>query len=539
MHIETLTLKNESKLIQDYKRQDDKIMKYFDYNPFDTYKERLSDLNNRTYNREALTETLRNVNTAWDAPVETLNAIEKLNEPESVVVVGGQQAGLLTGPMYTIHKIISIIQLARKQEGVLGIPVIPVFWIAGEDHDYEEINHIYLSRYNHFQKHKLNQDMNGKTSISNIHKDEQLLYEWLDEVFYSMKETEHTNDIMNSIRDAAERSNNYVDFFARLIFNLFPNEGIVLLDSGNKCIRKLESSYFKEIIHAQHSIATGVYNAKQTLEQSGYAIMLDLKETSGHLFYEKDDERLLLEKLPTGTWADKDQQVVLTTEELLDIASNEPWKLSNNVVTRPLMQELLLPTLAFIGGNGEIAYWSTLKPAFDALGIKMPPVLPRLSFTYCNQKTEKVLNNLSMTHQNVLNGETEIRKVNWLSAQTNRPIEEMVAELKQSFAILHEPLKEAATEVRVDLGQLAEANIARIQREIDFLQGKINSAIQVKYKHKVDQFDYLKHVLYPFNQLQERIWNPYAWINVYGRSFIEDLCKEECSFINNHLIVRL
>lgn len=539
MHIETLTLKNENKLIQDYKGQDNNLMNFFDYKPFNTYKKRLKELENRTYNRKELTKTLRKLNKGWDAPSKTLEVLEQLNESDSVVVVGGQQAGLLTGPMYTVHKIISIIQLAKKQQEILGIPVVPVFWIAGEDHDYEEINHTYLLRSNYFEKHKLNQKMFGKPSVSNIPKQEKLLNEFLEEVFLSLRETEYTKDIINSIQEAAKKSHTYVDFFARLIFNLFPNEGIVLLDSGNEDIRNLQSLYFEEMINKQDLIAQGVYSAKQELEQSGYSIMLDLKKTSGHLFYEENQNRLLLEKTSKGTWIDKDNQVEFSKEELLKIAKDNPQKLSNNVVTRPLMQELLLPTLAFVAGNGEIAYWSTLRPAFEALNLKMPPVLPRLSFTFINHKIVKTLSTLSMSLQNVLEGETDSRKVNWLRAQTTRPTEEVSTIVKQSIDTIHEPLRNIAKEIREDIGQLADANLAKIQKEIDFLQGKMIRATQEKYKVKIDQFDYLKQVVFPFNQLQERIWNPYSWINEYGTNFIGDLCKEDFSFKDNHYIVYL
>src|SRR5690625_6540117 len=98
----------------------------------------------------------------WDVRKSTLKNIERFRSEESVVVIGGQQAGIMTGPMYTINKVISIIQLAREQEDVLKIPVIPVFWIAGEDHDYEEINHLYLIKDEQIRKQKRSNNLQDK-----------------------------------------------------------------------------------------------------------------------------------------------------------------------------------------------------------------------------------------------------------------------------------------------------------------------------------------------------------------------------------------
>src|SRR5699024_11394563 len=142
MEIKPLQLK-QNKLMHHYRNEQDDILEHFDYNPYasHTYAHRLKEIKKRTFNRERLTKVLYNMNRKWNASDATYENIKRLKAEESVVVVGGQQAGLLTGPFYTIHKIISIIQLAKQQERSLQVPVIPVFWIAGEDHDFAEINH--------------------------------------------------------------------------------------------------------------------------------------------------------------------------------------------------------------------------------------------------------------------------------------------------------------------------------------------------------------------------------------------------------------
>src|SRR5699024_9419195 len=140
--------------------------------------------------------------------------------------------------------------------------------------------------------------------------------------------------------------------------------------------------FFKQFIEKERAVSAAVYETTQSIQQSGYTLSLDLEEEGANLFLEEGDERILL-KRQGEDWLGKNEEVYLKTEELLTIAENDPGRLSNNVITRPMMQELLFPTLAFMAGDGEISYWAVLKKAFKQLDdrIKVPPVVPRLSWT--------------------------------------------------------------------------------------------------------------------------------------------------------------
>src|SRR5690625_4018058 len=165
MQIEAVKIHNKSRLICDYRANKKNIMSFFDYDPYSQFRERVEDVKQRHYDRGHLTDVLHEINSRWDAPRTTIDNIERLKEENSTVVIGGQQAGLLTGPMYTINKVISIIQFAKQKEKELGIPVIPVFWIAGEDHDFDEINHVFLPNHGEMEKYKHPQNILKKQSI--------------------------------------------------------------------------------------------------------------------------------------------------------------------------------------------------------------------------------------------------------------------------------------------------------------------------------------------------------------------------------------
>lgn len=537
MRMEPVQIQKQTKVMRDYRNQHKSIMKFFDYGMND-YESRLEELNHRTYKREELVEVLHHLNQSWEAPEKTIRNIERLKDERSVVVVGGQQAGVLTGPLYSVNKVISIIQLARQQEEKLGIPVIPVFWIAGEDHDFEEINHIYLHVKNKMKKFKVGQRLMDKRSVSKIELEEPIIKGWLESIFELLTETEHTKEIYTLIENCLHYSTTYIDFFARLIFLLFKEDGIVLMDSGNEKIRRLESDYFVEMIAKQQEISNGVCRAYTELSLDEYSVALDVAPENGNLFYHKDEERILLIKNQEGNWVGKQLEVIFTTDELIEMAKKTPEKLSNNVVTRPLMQDLLLPTLAFIGGPGEISYWSVLKPAFHALEMKMPPVVPRLSFTYIDRKTKKVLEKYNISSTSAVNGKiSEIRKA-WFKEKVNPPLEETVEELKKRITEAHEPLRTIARQVRSDIRDLAEKNLDYLIRDVAFLEKRIVRALEEQYQKELNEFTLLENMLYP-GGLQERVWNPLPFINAYGLYFFQGISAQDCSFDEEHYVVNI
>lgn len=537
MRIDPIQLEKKSLLINDYEKHEQKIMDFFDYSPIHDYEKRVIDIQNRSFKRKQLTEVLQKVNERWDAPPSTMANINRLKSEDSVVVIGGQQAGLMTGPLYSVNKAISIIQFAKKQEECLGIPVIPVFWIAGEDHDYDEINHVFFIGNENLEKHSLGQQVNEKHSISDINIDRIHANQWLDELFIQLKETKYTKKLYEIVKNCLDQSTTYVDFFARLIFQLFQEEGLVLIDSGSPEIRHLESEYFVQLIEKQADISKTVYDSFHQLTQLGYSISLDVELNDCHLFIYDHGERILLERNEFGEWVGKQNEIKLTTEELLDIAKNTPELLSNNVVSRPLMQELVFPTLAFVGGLGEISYWSVLKSAFHSLEIKMPPVLPRLSFTFIDKNTKKKLRKFAIDGGFAVNHGVDQHKINWLAEQSHPPLHQITDQLKQTINDAHRPLRNLATEIRSDLGQLATKNLEYLHRDIDFLEKRIQKAIEEKYHNELLIFNQINLTLFPNRGLQERVWNPLLLINEHGVDFLKKLTNESCSFKEDHFLV--
>lgn len=542
MRIKPIDLENSNQLVQDYLDTQSEIHSFFDYRPSDADEKRLADLRERSFQRDKLVQVLHKMNIAWDAPRETLDQIERLKDGESVVVIGGQQAGLLTGPMYTVNKVISILKLAKEKEAGLNVPVIPVFWIAGEDHDYDEINHIFSRSDNKLYKHATTQQLYFKQPISSVEIDKEKTLQWIERAFHDLKETQHTKKLYESIASCLHESASYVDFFARLIFRLFPNQGLVLIDSAHPDVRCLEKEGFEKLIANQPAISKSVYETVQRLNQKGYALSLEAEEDDAHLFYhDSNNERILL-KREGSHWIGKNDEVKLTTDELLRIAQSEPERLSNNVVTRPIMQELLFPTLAFVGGHGELSYWAALKGAFNAFDetFKVPPVLPRISMTYITGRIEKLLEARVVEPDDIINNGIEAKKLNWLMSQETPPVEQLFEGAKQGFDQHHKPLRQLAASISADLGEESEKNFQFIQNQLAYLEHRMMLKLEEKFANELAQYDEIGQQLKPNEVLQERVWNPLPLLNEYGTQFIDALLQEESlSFFHDHFLIYL
>ncbi|AIF43853.1 bacillithiol biosynthesis cysteine-adding enzyme BshC [Virgibacillus sp. SK37] len=539
MHIDPITLHKQNKLIEKYRNDDKDILRFFDYHPFKSTEQRVKDLKGRHFDRIQLSEVLHTMNKQWEAPEATLGNINRLEQENSIVVIGGQQAGLLSGPMYTINKIISVIQYAKEQEKELNIPVIPVFWIAGEDHDFAEVNHVFLPENTKLSKHTLSQHAYTKKSVSHMQIDREKADNWLQQLFEQLPETMHTKGLYEWVRRCLDKSETYVDFFARFVYHLFSSEGLVLADSGSPLLRRIESIYFEEMIQYQPAISEAVYETARELQQMGYPSSIGSEINDAHLFYHHHGERILLSRSDNGEWVGKQNEVRFTTEELLSVAKEHPEQLSNNVVTRPLMQELLFPTLAFVGGPGEISYWAELKEAFQTLNIKMPPVIPRLSFTFIERNVEKLIRKYNLTAEQAINIDLQQFKDNWLAGKNDPKIEDISVEVKNVIESAHQRLRELAWDIRADIGQLSEKNLVYLDENINFLQKRMIKAMKEKYEKQLWELDLITLLIQPAGSLQERMWTPLPFINNHGKQFINDLTAMSCSFDKEHYFVYL
>lgn len=544
MEIVNLILPATNKFATAYYNGTEEIQKYFHYNYQNPahYQERLEELSGRSFMRNELANHIADFMKPFPSSQKVMESIEKLRNKDSVVVIGGQQAGILTGPLYSIHKVISIIAFARQKEKELGVPVVPVFWIAGEDHDYAEVNHIYLQNKSQLEKWVYPNKVLDKRMVTDCVLNKEVCLEWAKDIIETFGETDYTNSLIELTERAIESSETFVDFFAFIIMSLFKEQGLLLVDSGDRNFRMLEKEILSEQVKNVVKITAAVEEQQKELAGNGYSKTIDISPMAANLFYydEEHFERILLEYDPEkGVFSGKDGLISFSEEQLILMANEQPGKLSNNVVTRPLMQESLFPTLAFIAGPGEISYWAELKKAFEEMDMKMPPIIPRINITLLERDLESDIADLNLDLQEVLlNGTSESKKA-FIDLVKDRSFDVLFEDTKKQLKNNYELIEAQAKKEYKGLLPLLKKNENILLEQISFMERKIEEALHLKHDVTLRKYEQIDLSIRPSGGPQERMWNIYYFLNKYGLDFVERLMELSYEFDGRHKVVKI
>ena len=538
VRLEQYTQPFVSPFYQAYLEEPASLSSFFHYEwNQDAFNKRLNEANFDSYKREELVTVIRKYMEPFGLSEKSNIHLEELRD-NGVVVIGGQQAGLLTGPMYSIHKAISVITLAKQQREKLGIPVIPVFWIAGEDHDIDEINHVYIERSKKLQKAVYPEKSRLKKIASETLLDREVMELYLDEIFRSLPETIYTKSLYKKLKAATDQYTTYTEFFTALMNDFFNQEGLLMVDAAYKPLRQLEREFFQKLVDNSSEISNVVFTQEQLMKEAGYGTPIEAKQNAANLFYVLEGERFLLEKQGPN-YVNEQKGISLTSEELTRLIQDSPERLSNNVVTRPLMQEMVFPVLSFIGGPGEIAYWATLKPAFELLGMKMPVITPRLSVTVINTKLQSLLDRLSFTIQDVWSGVVAESKSHLIAENKNEEISAYIEGIHAELEGKYQQLEELLKGNNLKLSPLVEKNLEYHKSQLDFLNRAIDDTVLGKLDSALSRYDRLIMELVPNGGLQERTYCPIQLLNEQGTGIIEQLLNVPYEFSGKHHVVYL
>jgi bacillithiol biosynthesis cysteine-adding enzyme BshC len=544
MEILNLSLPATNRFASNYLQQSTEIQPFFHYrfNELTDDTKRLAELSNRSFPRLEVAEHIESFMKRFPSSEAVLKSIDKLKTTNSVVVIGGQQAGILTGPLYSIHKVISIIKLAQQKEQQLGIPVIPVFWIAGEDHDFQEVNHVFVPVNQKADKWTYPERVHHKSMVSDILINKDICLSWVRNLIENFGETEHTNFLIEFAEQLITKSTTFVDFFANIIMELFKDYGLLIVDSGNREFRQLQKEFLKKQIAQHDDITYSLLEQQKQIEKKGFPITIEASEKNANLFYydQKMNERILLEyDRELDRFVGKNSPVSFSLEELVELVDENPAMLSNNVVTRPLMQEWLFPTIAFIAGPGEISYWAELKLVFEHFQIKMPPIVPRLNITFLDCSIETNLTELNVNLADVLSKGTIKEKEQFLEEIKDRDVDELFSNTKELLLQQYQLIEEKTTELDRGLLPLLKKNENYLLKEIGFMQTKLEDSVKLKHDVVLKKYARVDSALRPDGFPQERVWNIFYYLNEYGLNFIDDLMAESLTFDGRHKVMKI
>ncbi|MCI0707746.1 MAG: bacillithiol biosynthesis cysteine-adding enzyme BshC [Ignavibacteriae bacterium] len=530
-----------SSLFLDYIRDYSTVQQYYNGNYRDDadWKRCLERVSARTIDRSAIVQILSTQNRNFHCGVRTLANIDLLLNDNTVAIVTGQQVGLFTGPLYTIYKTLTVLKLVEKLGAKFpDYHFVPVFWLEGEDHDYEEVNSIqFINTSNDLVK--LDYQLKGKDPGKNLGAVGTLEFDENIEQFFSsldgsLMQTEFKPKVLQLFKTAYQKGMTFNKAFVHLMNDLLDDSGLIFLDPNDPEVKKLLIPVFKKDLEETPKLCKLVIDQSAELEKT-YHAQIKPKTLNSFLFHEGG--RYLLEPKENG-YALKGTRKTLPKEYLQDVLSNSPHLLSPNVVLRPLCQDTLLPTAAYVAGPSEIAYFAQLKPLYQEFGIPEPIIYPRASITIVEEKVEKVLTRFHIELTDVLRDTELIKqriadeisdvKVDELFANTFQAIENSLGSMKEGIQTIDPTL----------LGALDNAK-SKMRGALDGLKEKSIAAQKRRHEVSLRQVDKAALFVYPGGNFQERTLNGVYFLNKYGLEFVKWLYGEMSIEKFKHQVISL
>jgi len=493
------TLPGFNRFFQTYLSDYEQVGSFFAGNPalhadLDHAAQRAADF---PRDRDALVQVLERQNAQWGASVQVLDALQDLREPGTVAVVTGQQLGLFLGPLYTLHKALSALRLAEEIRVRSSRKAVAVFWLHGEDHDFAEVDHaIFPSTDRPATVRYAPQKRGGAVGRMVLELDIERVLEETEALVAALP---YGAELISHLRDTWVPGRTMVDAFALTLRHLLPQAPLVFLNPDDVALKRLLAPLFAKLVTDRSSLYDALERDTTRLSTSGYTPPLRVNPLS--LFYMHEDRRDVIS--PQGRDAFRAGNTVWTHTELLDEIGRHPERFSPNVVTRPLAQDTLLPTVAYVGGPGEIAYFAQLKSAYAWAGVPMPILYPRASLTLLDARSCRALDRSGMKWQEVQDTDPErVFHHAFLSMQNDGA--EGVARVRMETQHILASLLDANVVSSETLLRTLASTQVRIDREL----ARLASAIQRADKRRLsDMREGLLHAwqhLFPNGIAQER-----------------------------------
>lgn len=513
-----------------YLNTDREILSFYDYKLNET-QERADELDGLTFKRDQVVAALQSFQRRCFPCEQALFQTERLLQQDAVAVVGGQQAGLLTGPLYTIHKIVSIISESRRLERELERPVVPIFWIAGEDHDIDEINHTFFHEKNNISKIKIKEKNDIKTPASERIINKESAREAVFEALKNMPETSETKELKKALLADAEKELTYTEWCAEVLYRLFKGSGLVVMDAHDPGIRKVEKEYFLEMVKNNTDMRHAFTSQAEKMREKGFGEPITIDPDNAHLFIEENNQRYLLQS-DAGRWWKKGEEHSRSQEDIAAALSQESG-LSNNVVSRPVMQDLILPVHTFIAGAGELHYWGTLKEAFHSFGHRMPIVKPRHSITLVSRKSEKTLNQYGLDLKDVISRGTEDIRQKRIEDAEGAHSEKLIGNVETKVSEELQTLLKTGGSQRTK-EQLHERYVKKWEKLMEDYRKDFNKALEKEEDVHLKRLAALEAEIFPEKNKQERFLNIHPFLNNYGNDLVERLTDNVVKQENGH-----
>lgn len=488
-------------------------------------------IDTRTYDRRLLCEVLREQNERLAAGPAALANAARLEDTRALVAIGGQQAGLFGGPLYTVHKALTILAIARHAEKTLERPVVPVFWIASEDSDLAEVDHTYATdREGKLVSLRMPGAAPAKIPVSRIRLGE-AVGPLLDELAGLLPEGDSAREVMADLRAAYTPGRTYPQAFGAWMAHLFGPLGLVLVDPSDVRLKRLAHGLFDTEITNKSPVSSAVMEQTARLTAAGYDPQIDLRDGYLTLFHQ-DPSRDAITITAQG-FELKASGRRFTSAELSALLQSSPESFTPNAVMRPLFQDTIFPTLVVVLGPAETAYFCQLTIAYERLGIPMPVLVPRASLTLVEPKVDRLRIKLGVDLPQLLQrGERVIDDI--LKKKVPPSLVGRIAEGRQTVMALWDGIVTEIDALDPTLHRTALVGSARTMRQFDFMEKKIAQAARKKNEILREQVERLTAALAPHGGLQERTLCAVPFLAQYGSRILSAAAEAVDPFAPEH-----
>ena len=502
-----------SKIMIDYLEQNELIRPFYNhFSDFRGFKDQLIEKENSytQETRKVLVEALNNQYKGFDISAETQKNIEVLKASNTFTVTTGHQLNLFTGPLYFLYKIFSTINLCEGlSEKHPDKQFVPIYWMATEDHDFDEIN------YFKYQGSKIvwNRADGGAVGQFSTEGLETVLSEFSNKLGAS-KNAQFLKDLFKKAYTTHKTLGEATRYIATILFGEY---GLVIVDGDDKKLKKLFAPYVRQELKEQLS-SKKVVDTNTELEKH-YSIQVNPREINLFYLSKNRRDRIVFEN---GVYKIHETNKSFTFTEIEQELTNFPERFSPNVIMRPLYQEVILPNLGYIGGGGELAYWMQLKAYFNSVNIPFPVLVLRNSVQVISVKQQKKLDHLSISFEELFLDQTELLKIKVIE---NSEISIDFSKQRKLLETQFNNLKALAAKTDSSFIGAVNAQEKKQLNGLDHLEKRLLRAEKRRQHDLVTRIVALQNELLPNQSLEERQRNFSEYYEAYGVEFLLALKK--------------
>lgn len=468
--------------------------------------------------RSVLVKALREQYQGITGMENTSALIESLKDENTFTVTTGHQLSLLTGPLFFVIKILQTIKQAELlNQKYPEQKFVPVYWMATEDHDFEEIQKTHLFSeeiiWESLQSGPVGRfDLDGLNEVKNR----------VSELFGNHPESE-IHDLLNEYAGS-----NLAEATRKLVHRLFQGFDLVIIDGDDANLKQLFAPIMRKELESSFALSA-VTKTNEELEKVGGKAQVFARDIN--LFYIEKGLRSRIERKNDGFIVEGKGD--FSTAQILSLLENQPECFSPNVVLRPVYQECILPNLAYIGGGGEIAYWLQLKGVFDSANVLYPLINIRNSVLIIDQNTHKKIEN-TLTKLSDIFEPIDSLKREYVEANAGEELS--FDDLDIALSNLGNLIVDQITQVDPGMDKFAAAEVVRLEKQIESIKDKLVKRSKGKHEAAMKQIEQIKERLFPNGSLQERTSNVFSFCpdgNYSGflHSLYEGIQPDEKDFI--------